>query len=166
MKTTSRLGGENASVGQPPRRRAGLSFLEILILLSVATVLGGVLLLIETFGALGGGGSSGKVTAAQFFATRIVQQPLLDYNHVTGSYPTTAQGLQALIVAPPGLAGWNGPYLYHTLTTVPLDPWRHPYHCAYPSTHGQVAGKYDIWSNGPTGRDGAPDTIGNWNPPE
>jgi general secretion pathway protein G len=45
---------------------------------------------------------------------------------------------------------------------MPLDPWGHPYHYAYPSTHGQPAAKYDFWSLGPGGKDGTTADIGNW----
>jgi len=46
----------------------------------------------------------------------------------TGHYPTSTEGLSALISAPPNAEGWNGPYLRKKGgVTVPLDPWKHPY---------------------------------------
>jgi general secretion pathway protein G len=50
------------------------------------------------------------------------------YKKDTGEYPTTAQGLDALI-SNPGARGWNGPYLKDT---IPKDPWNNPYHYQSP----------------------------------
>jgi len=62
-----------------------------------------------------------------------------------GRYPSTSEGLNAL-VANPGVEGWNGPYLKKGL---PNDPWKRPYIYQSPGEHGD----YDIVSNG---GDGAP----------
>ncbi len=62
-----------------------------------------------------------------------------------GRYPTTSEGLNAL-VPNPGAQGWNGPYL---TKGVPNDPWKKPYTYQSPGTHGD----YDLYSNG---LDGAP----------
>jgi len=46
------------------------------------------------------------------------------------SYPTTSQGLQALLDMPPGLANesrWRGPYLSEDIKDLPLDPWDNAY---------------------------------------
>lgn len=42
-----------------------------------------------------------------------------------GRYPTTQEGLKALVTAPAGLARWRGPYV--EATDVPRDPWDTPY---------------------------------------
>jgi general secretion pathway protein G len=59
----------------------------------------------------------------------------------TGSYPTTSEGLQAL-VGSSGAEGWDGPYLKST--EVPKDPWGNPYQYQAPGSHGD----YDIISYG------------------
>lgn len=59
----------------------------------------------------------------------------------TGSYPTTSQGLQALI-RNPGIDNWDGPYL--DKPRVPDDPWGVPYHYQSPGSHGD----YDLYSYG------------------
>lgn len=46
------------------------------------------------------------------------------YRLDTGHYPTTEQGLNALMVRPSDEPKWNGPYLQKA---VPADPWSHPY---------------------------------------
>jgi len=59
-----------------------------------------------------------------------------------GRYPTSAEGLQSLIVDP-GEEGWSGPYLTD-MKEIPSDPWGHPFQ--YRSPEGQ--GAYDLWSFG------------------
>ncbi|MGH6849157.1 MAG: type II secretion system major pseudopilin GspG [Methylocella sp.] len=65
-----------------------------------------------------------------------------------GHYPTTAEGLAALVQRPGGEDGWNGPYLQKGY--VPNDPWGHPYIYRSPSDHGP----YEIVSLGSTGKEG------------
>jgi general secretion pathway protein G len=68
-----------------------------------------------------------------------------------GRYPTTEEGLKALMTAPPSAgAKWNGPYLKKI---VPADPWGHPYQYRSPGTKGD----YDIVS---LGKDGQPGGTG------
>lgn len=64
-----------------------------------------------------------------------------NYRLDVGRYPTTTEGLAALMHRPPGIHGWSGPYLARG---VPLDPWGHPYHYRSPGKHGA----YDLWSAG------------------
>ena len=66
----------------------------------------------------------------------------------TGRYPTTAEGLRALLEAPPGATGWNGPYLKNAEALI--DPWGAPY--LYVSEG--PAGPYDIRSLGADGAEG------------
>jgi general secretion pathway protein G len=68
-----------------------------------------------------------------------------------GRYPTTEEGLGALMIAPPTAAGkWNGPYLKKG---IPPDPWGHPYQYRAPGGKGE----YEIVS---TGKDGQPGGTG------
>ena len=73
------------------------------------------------------------------------------------TYPTTDQGLQALVEKPvsPEPQNWKeGGYL----DRMPRDPWQRPYQYLNPGQHGEV----DIYSLGPDGRPGTDDDIGNW----
>ncbi len=82
----------------------------------------------------------------------------LYYMH-NGFYPTTDQGLQALIEKPtsaPVPKDWRGPYTRQKL----IDPWSNPYKYKCPGEHNPE--EYDIWSMGPDGQDGTDDDIGNW----
>ena len=70
------------------------------------------------------------------------------YRLDVGRYPTTEQGLQALVEKPDSGKGWNGPYLRKT--KVPQDPWNQDYHYRSPGEHG----RYDIYTLGTDGREG------------
>jgi general secretion pathway protein G len=65
-----------------------------------------------------------------------------------GRYPSTAEGLDALVHQTPGVAVWNGPYLKGG--NVPSDPWNHAYVYRAPGEHGP----YDIVSYGSDGQEG------------
>ena len=75
-------------------------------------------------------------------------------------YPTTEQGLEALVEPPdtgPEADNWNG-----YLDDIPRDPWGNPYQYMHPGKHGEV----DVFSLGADGRKGGegPNAdIGNWN---
>ena len=60
-----------------------------------------------------------------------------------GRYPTTQEGLAALIVVPAGLTKWNGPYLKGK--EIPADPWGHAYIYRSPGEQGD----YDLSTQGP-----------------
>jgi general secretion pathway protein G len=70
-----------------------------------------------------------------------------------GRYPSTAEGLTALVKRPGGETGWNGPYLKSGY--VPNDPWGHPYIYRSPSEHGP----YEIVSLGSSGKEGGTGTA-------
>ncbi len=80
------------------------------------------------------------------------------YEVDNGSYPTSEQGLAALLqkpTAPPTPRNWKGPYLEQE----PLDPWKRPYVYQYPGSHPPR--DYDLFSLGPDGAAGN-DDITNW----
>jgi general secretion pathway protein G len=62
-----------------------------------------------------------------------------------GAYPTTSDGLSALVERPPSALAWNGPYL--KTGSVPVDPWGHPYLYKVPGDHAP----YEIDSYGAGG---------------
>jgi general secretion pathway protein G len=65
-----------------------------------------------------------------------------------GRYPSTSEGLAALVQRTPGIAAWNGPYLKGG--SLPNDPWSHPYVYRAPGERGP----YDIMSYGSDGQEG------------
>ncbi|HYD82019.1 MAG TPA: type II secretion system major pseudopilin GspG [Paucimonas sp.] len=64
-----------------------------------------------------------------------------------GRYPTTGEGLAALLAQPAGIAKWNGPYLKKE---VPPDPWGHAYIYRAPGSKGD----FEILSYGKDGQSG------------
>ena len=78
-----------------------------------------------------------------------------------GRYPTSAEGLAALVQRGGSIGGWNGPYLKGA--NVPNDPWGKPYVYRSPGEHGA----YDLVSYGSDGQEGGTGTaadITSWAP--
>jgi general secretion pathway protein G len=81
------------------------------------------------------------------------------YQALNGFYPTTEQGLQALVTRPesdPKPTEWH-----QLLEQVPLDPWQNPYIYENPGKHNQNS--FDLYSAGPGGKPGTGNDVGNWN---
>jgi general secretion pathway protein G len=96
--------------------------------------------------------ANSALTEAQFFQ---IEGALRAYEVSVGEYPTTEQGLEALLESPTGLADpdqWRGPYL----EVLPLDAWDNPYQ------YEREDGSPSLWSLGPDGIDGTDDDIGHW----
>lgn len=80
------------------------------------------------------------------------------------TYPSTQQGLKALVSepdTPPAPANWH-----QYLSEIPTDPWGEPYKYLYPGTHNEP---FDLWTDGPPGAAATGDqskVIGNWNTDE
>jgi general secretion pathway protein G len=91
---------------------------------------------------------------------RLFSGPLDLYANDCQDYPTTEQGLSALVSEPsdlPSEVNWKGPYVKGALQK---DPWGQEYQYEYPSTHG--GNEPDIWSSGPDRESGTEDDICNW----
>ena len=80
------------------------------------------------------------------------------FKYDVGRYPTSEEGLQALVVSPPAAQSWNGPYVKKTSELT--DPWGHPYQYRAPGQHGV----FDLFSYGPDSSNMADLThaITNW----
>jgi general secretion pathway protein G len=94
---------------------------------------------------------------------QMLETALSMYRLDTARYPTTQQGLMALVTKPedPTVRNWKpGGYL----SRVSKDPWGNEYRYVYPGAKGR---EYDLYSLGPDGQEGSPDTdqdnVGNWN---
>lgn len=132
----------------------GFSLIEILIVLALMGLI--LRLIITNLDSIFGGGQK-KV--AKLFVSKSIDVPLMAYRTHVGNYPSTEEGLQALIKAPAGKSGrWQGPYIKDSDGL--LDPWGNPYQYRYPGTKNKNG--YDIWSMGPKGQSGDDDDIGNW----
>ncbi|WP_428937145.1 type II secretion system major pseudopilin GspG [Fontivita pretiosa] len=131
-------------------RRRGFTLIELLLVLVILAVLASVV--VPKFTARS---EQARVTAAK---TDIAQlETALDAFEVdNGRFPTTDEGLAALLQAPANVTNWRGPYIKRGL---PKDPWGNPYVYVYPGTHNPNG--YDLYSFGPDGREGN-DDITNW----
>jgi len=81
------------------------------------------------------------------------------FNLDTGRYPSTTEGLTALVQSPGTIPSWNGPYLKGGV--LPNDPWGKSYVYRSPGEHGP----YDIMSYGSDGQEGGTGTaadIASW----
>ena len=72
-------------------------------------------------------------------------------------FPTTEEGLTALLEQPANADGWRGPYLKKGM---PKDPWGNPYVYRQPGQYN--ASGYDLHSFGPDGQDNSGDELDNW----
>jgi len=103
------------------------------------------------------GDSQGQ--AAQLAVKESMSAPLAAFRFATGDYPSTADGLQALITPPSNKSErWRGPYIQGS--RIPRDPWGEDYQYAYPGRQNKTS--YDLWSKGPDKISGNEDDIGNW----
>jgi general secretion pathway protein G len=119
-----------------------MTLIEILVVLVLIGLVLGIV-----GGNYLGRGEKAKADAAKIEIGQIAQTLDL-YKLETGRYPTTQEGLMALVQAPTGVTNWNGPYWKKS--TLPKDPWGNEYRYASP---GQNA-PYDIMSYGADGREG------------
>ncbi|MFH1900793.1 MAG: type II secretion system major pseudopilin GspG [Candidatus Omnitrophota bacterium] len=107
---------------------------------------------------LTGRSEQAKIAIAKADVTANIPTALKLYELDNGNFPTTEQGLAALLAKPtshPAPTNWNGPYLEKK----PLDPWGKEYKYKCPGTRRTY--DYDLYSLGKDGTESA-DDVGNW----
>jgi general secretion pathway protein G len=128
------------------RNQAGFTLLEIMIVVGIIVILLGL-----AISKIGNPTGFAKTTAVRADVQAIGTQLKL-YESMNGFYPTTEQGLQALVTRPdtdPQPARW-----YQLFKEVPKDPWQNVYIYRCPGT--KHPDSYDLFSAGP---DRKPDTA-------
>lgn len=143
---------ENNRRNQCPLR-SGFTLLEIMIVLFIVVTLAGMAV----------GYLLGTRARALQLGTYNEIQTLVNavdlYDASINAFPTTEQGLAALVNRPDGLnnpSAWAGPYI--KLPASFRDPWGNEYQYICPGKYGI----FDIWSFGPDRQDGTDDDIGSW----
>ncbi|WZB60684.1 type II secretion system major pseudopilin GspG [Achromobacter xylosoxidans] len=138
----------------PGHRQRGFTLIEIMVVI----VIMGILAALVVPRLLDRPDQARAVAARQDISA--LMQALKLYRLDTGSYPSTEQGLRALVERPatgPGASSARRAYL----DRLPNDPWGHPYQYLNPGAHGEI----DVFSYG---ADGKPDgeagnaDIGSW----
>ena len=138
---------------RPAGGEAGFTLVEMLV---VITIIGLIMSLVgpRVLNYL----SESKIKAAKI-QIQSFGSALDLFNLDTGRYPTTGEGLTALVQSPGSIPAWNGPYLKGGV--LPNDPWGKPYVYRSPGEHGA----YDILSYGSDGQEGGTGTaadIASW----
>ena len=136
-------------------RQRGFTLVEIMVVVVIIGILG-ALVVPKLLGRTG----ESRVTAAKVDIATLMQAMKL-YKLDNQRYPTTEQGLQALIAKPttgPAANGWKqGGYV----EKLPKDPWGNPYQYLSPGLKGEI----DIFSFGADGQPGGAGEdadVGSW----
>lgn len=135
------------------KKQAGFTILEVMVVLAILGLLASMVA-----GNLLGNQDDAKIQKAAIDVKNI-ESNLQMYKLKTGYYPTTEQGLEALVTKP---EIEPIPRSYPTggfLNSLPLDPWDQPYELVYPGEMGVI----DVFSKGPDQQADTEDDIGNWN---
>ncbi len=130
----------------------GFTLVEILL---VVVIIGSLSAMIIP--RLTGRSEQAKVAAAKADINSMIATALKLYELDNGFFPSTSQGLKALLQKPstnPVPQNWNGPYVERE----PIDPWGNPYQYASP---GRYRPDYDLFSDGKN-KNTEEDNITNW----
>lgn len=118
------------------RNQKGFTLIELIVVMIILGLLA-ALVAPRMFGRVGQAKQKAAAAQIELFGTA-----LDSFRLDVGRYPTTSEGLEALLTQPSDADGWNGPYLKKV--EIPLDPWSHPYQYRSPGEHGD----YDLFSYG------------------
>jgi general secretion pathway protein G len=153
MRRRNDLLAARAGAGSPAEHRLsslkrsaehGFTLIELLVVIVIIGLLG-TIVAINVFGALG---TSNVAKAKADIAT--LESALEQYRLDNLTYPSTSDGLNALLAPPPGLAQPERYRMGGYIKKLPADPWGNPYQYAAPGRKGA----FDIYSLGADGQTG------------
>ena len=133
--------------------QTGFTLIEIMVVIIIIGILASIVVP-RMFGNV----EKARLNAA-FAQIEMLGTALDTFRLDVGRYPTTSEGLEALVTPVTGTEEWNGPYLKKR--EIPLDPWKNPYHYESPGNFGD----YDLYSYGKDnaeGGDGENRDIASW----
>ena len=137
------------------RRQGGFTLVEIMVVVVIIGILG-MLVVPKLLGRTG----EARVTAARTDIATLMQALKL-YKLDNQRYPTTEQGLQALVQKPttgPAAGGWKeGGYV----EKLPKDPWGNNYQYLQPGLHGEID-VFSLGADGQPGGAGEDADVGSW----
>jgi len=132
------------------RSKAGFTLIELML---VVIIIGALVAMVMP--RLVGRSEQARVSAARADINANIATGLKLFELDNGTYPSTDEGLNALLTKPGNAKNWNGPYLEKK----PLDPWGHEYQYESPGSHRSH--DYDLYSLGKDGQ-ASGDDITNW----
>ena len=147
---------KTCSTRRTPAPRRGFTLIEMLVVLAIL-----VLIMSMVGPRILGSRDKANVSAAKG-QIEMLQASLEHYTLDMNDFPSTEQGLAALVEAPAdeeAKTKWEGPYI--NKSTIPKDPWGRDYHYEYPPTHGTDKHP-DIWSVGHDGEENTDDDVVSW----
>ena len=133
------------------RKNAGFTLLEIMLVVVIIGLLIGMAVKM-TFGRL----EEAKIIRARGDLEQL-KTGLLMYSSTSRNFPTTEQGLKALLTKPEGATNWRQQL---ESASQLIDPWGKDYQYTVPGTHNPK--NFDLFSPGPDGLPNTTDDIGNW----
>ena len=135
------------------RRAGGVTLIELLVVLVILGLLAG-LVGPQVMKYLGGANTKTAKLQIEDFSTALDA-----FRLDMGRYPNSNEGLQALVVQPPGATRWNGPYLRKNI--IPKDPWGNEYQYRSPGQHGAFD-LYSLGADSAEGGDGENQDVVSW----
>lgn len=130
--------------------KRGFTLIELML---VVIIIGALVAMVMP--RLAGRGEQARVTAARADIEANIATALKLYELDNGNFPSSSEGLSALLSKPSSANNWNGPYLEKK----PIDPWGREYKYKSPGEHRQS--DYDLYSLGKDGTESA-DDVKNW----
>ena len=134
------------------KRRAVKAFTLIELML-VVIIIGALVAMVMP--RLTGRTEQARATAAEADIRANIATALKLYELDNGSFPTSEEGLNALLDKPASATNWHGPYLEKK----PIDPWGREYKYKCPGEHR--TSDYDLYYLGKDGVESA-DDVKNW----